>query len=354
MVQKVAVGILKFAFSLGFIVLLPFRLLLTLLTLLKRALVFLFNTILSLFESVVNELKIYSQKFFKKAKSTFKSFQKNSRKVVKLLTRSTSRYKKTISAVLLLVSFSFGVTQLDLNRSQAEEELPPVTSKIIDRNGIELFKVNKEAKPYKRAPYAVDAAIEELKTQYSEDTLSQIGLNIELTVDTYLQNSIQQLVTERFAKYKVQSAVVIAKQTGEILVIIGSANYFKQSESRENHVFSSHNINGEEIPLSLSGLSLYVLMERRLPSLSLISKVTNRNGQILAQHTPSSIPGETNVSFNQIKQEHIEPNIIISQNGKYLVGVWSQSSQSLSQFSYNLMEILENTQSLLPNKQERR
>lgn len=82
-----------------------------------------------------------------------------------------------------------------------------------------------------KAPHFVMYVKKLLAEQFGEDLISTGGLEVRTTLDLALQNEAQRLVTEEvnsLARLRVQNgaALVSNPQTGEILAMVGSKNYF--------------------------------------------------------------------------------------------------------------------------------
>ncbi len=82
-----------------------------------------------------------------------------------------------------------------------------------------------------RAPHFVFYVIDQLVQQFGHDLVYQGGLRITTTLDYGLQQAGQQIVTDQVSKIKTDhhatdgSLVAINPKTGEIVAMVGSANY---------------------------------------------------------------------------------------------------------------------------------
>jgi 1A family penicillin-binding protein len=82
-----------------------------------------------------------------------------------------------------------------------------------------------------KAPHFVMYVRELLADQYTEDLLSQGGLEVTTTLDLELQNRSQEIVTteiDRLARLRVGNgaALITNPKTGEVLAMVGSRDYF--------------------------------------------------------------------------------------------------------------------------------
>lgn len=85
-----------------------------------------------------------------------------------------------------------------------------------------------------KAPHFVFFVKEELAKRYGEEFVEQAGLQVTTTLDLELQESLQQIVKEEVedaASVNVNNgaAVAIDPQTGQILAMVGSKDYFADS-----------------------------------------------------------------------------------------------------------------------------
>lgn len=86
------------------------------------------------------------------------------------------------------------------------------------------------------APHFVMYVRELLESQYGRDQVSRGGLRVYTTLDLDLQHTAEKIVRERvdsYAKLNASNAALVAMrpQTGEVLAMVGSANYFDASIS---------------------------------------------------------------------------------------------------------------------------
>jgi len=82
-----------------------------------------------------------------------------------------------------------------------------------------------------QAPHFVMYVRKLLAEKYGEDVLSKGGLEVRTTLDLSLQNQAQQIVSDEVAKLGVfqisnGAALVTNPKTGEILAMVGGANYY--------------------------------------------------------------------------------------------------------------------------------
>lgn len=112
---------------------------------------------------------------------------------------------------------------------------------------------------YKRAPHAVDYILQELERK-SGDSFRKKDVIVHATIDLSLQNYIQQVVLQVATQQKDNSSniavLAVDNETGEILSMVGSINYFNSQAGRINiirgrqsldslHIFTS---NKKELP----------------------------------------------------------------------------------------------------------
>ncbi len=86
---------------------------------------------------------------------------------------------------------------------------------------------------YLRAPHFVMQIKERLERKYGEEILKKDGLEIHTTIDLELQRKAEEIVENRIREMSHHNAhnagmVVIDPHTGEILAMVGSADYFAE------------------------------------------------------------------------------------------------------------------------------
>lgn len=92
------------------------------------------------------------------------------------------------------------------------------------------------------APHFVFYVINQLVQTYGHDAVYQGGLRVTTTLDYPLQQAAQQIVTDQVAKIQAQhnatdgALVAINPKTGEIVAMVGSADYHNQTISGEVNV----------------------------------------------------------------------------------------------------------------------
>lgn len=85
-----------------------------------------------------------------------------------------------------------------------------------------------------KAPHFVMMIIEELTEQFGEAAMAEQGLRVITTLDYELQEQAERIVAERVAtnveKYNASNAGLVATdpKTGDVLVMVGSRNYFDE------------------------------------------------------------------------------------------------------------------------------
>ncbi|OGN02182.1 MAG: hypothetical protein A2651_02895, partial [Candidatus Yanofskybacteria bacterium RIFCSPHIGHO2_01_FULL_42_12] len=110
----------------------------------------------------------------------------------------------------------------DLNLLTAEEYESAINSKVDFRSTIESIQ----------SPHFVIMVKEYLENKYGQDAVESGGLKVITTLDTERQTAAEEIVTKYVQvnkeKYKASNAslVSIDPKTGEILSLVGSANYF--------------------------------------------------------------------------------------------------------------------------------
>lgn len=131
-----------------------------------------------------------------------------------------------------------------------------------------------------KAPHFVMYVRQLLAAQFGEDVLTKGGLEVRTTLDLQLQQAAQKLLTDEVTKLKPLrinngAALVTNPQTGEILAMIGSKNYFDFAHDGQVNV---------------------VLRERQ-PGSS-IKPLTYATSMELMGRTPASIIVDAPISFS--------------------------------------------------------
>jgi 1A family penicillin-binding protein len=129
------------------------------------------------------------------------------------------------------------------------------------------------------APHFVMYVKEELEEKYGEDMLEKGGLSVVTTLDMGVQKMAEEMVAEEVAKlknYKVGNgaALVVNPQTGEILAMVGSKDFFD--------IQNQGNVN--------------ILTSLQQPGSSI--KIVNYTYALSHGYTPSSIVDDSPVTFN--------------------------------------------------------
>jgi membrane peptidoglycan carboxypeptidase len=96
---------------------------------------------------------------------------------------------------------------------------------------------------YKRAPSFVDYVLTRLEEKYGKEYVFQKGFIVNTSLDLKLQNNTQRELLEQIMGYKNNNitngaVLVINPQNGDILTMIGSANYFDPEGGQYNVVTS--------------------------------------------------------------------------------------------------------------------
>jgi penicillin-binding protein 1C len=108
---------------------------------------------------------------------------------------------------------------------------------LIEKDELEEAKeeslVFHQGKDYLRAPHFVMYIKDLLEKKYGEEFLKEEGLSVYTTLDYELQRRVEDIVKERVSnnhRYGAYNAsvVIINPQTGEVLAMVGSADYFKE------------------------------------------------------------------------------------------------------------------------------
>lgn len=120
------------------------------------------------------------------------------------------------------------IRQSEVLRRMIEDEY--ITPEEAEQASKEKLVFNQNINDIK-APHFVMYVRQILADKYGEDILTQGGLEVRTTLDLDLQNVAQQAVTEeinKLAKLNVNNgaSLVTNPQTGEILAMVGSKNYF--------------------------------------------------------------------------------------------------------------------------------
>lgn len=94
------------------------------------------------------------------------------------------------------------------------------------------------------APHFVQYVQKILEQNYGQAAVEQGGLTVITTLDLELQNKAQQIVTDEIAKVEKQhitngAAVVLNPETGEILAMVGSKNFFATDYDGQVNVTTS-------------------------------------------------------------------------------------------------------------------
>lgn len=94
------------------------------------------------------------------------------------------------------------------------------------------------------APHFVQYVEKILNDTYGDSAVEQGGLTVTTTLDLDLQNKAQQVVTDEIAKVEKQhitngAAVVINPDTGEIMAMVGSKNFFAEDYDGQVNVTTS-------------------------------------------------------------------------------------------------------------------
>lgn len=171
---------------------------------------------------------------------------------------------------------------------------------------IRLMKVNKfiteeqEEKAYEekltfaqnkidiKAPHFVMYVKEQLAEKYGEEILEKGGLEVTTTLDYSVQKLAEGIVKDEVSRLKglnvTNGAVVVLNpQTGEVLAMVGSTNYFDTANDGNVNVVTSPRQPGSSI------------------------KVVNYAYALSDRYTPASIISDTPVSFSIPGQEPYSP-----------------------------------------------
>jgi 1A family penicillin-binding protein len=103
------------------------------------------------------------------------------------------------------------------------------------------------------APHFVMHVIEELTERYDDKTLAEQGLRVITTLDYELQKSAEEIVAKRVAenteKFNATNAALVATdpQTGDVLVMVGSRDYFDEENDGNFNVAKANRQPGSSI-----------------------------------------------------------------------------------------------------------
>lgn len=119
------------------------------------------------------------------------------------------------------------------------KKLSPDGKKTIEKQALNILSIVE----YKRAPYFVDYVLQKLTDMYGKEYLLEHGFTVRTSVDLQMQNYAQMSLLEQIQNYKgyniTNGAILIVNpQNGEILTMVGSANYFDPEWGQFNVVTS--------------------------------------------------------------------------------------------------------------------
>jgi membrane peptidoglycan carboxypeptidase len=145
-----------------------------------------------------------------------------------------------------------------------------------------------------QAPHFVMYVRNLLAQEYGEDGVNQGGLEVRTTLDLDTQNTTQQIVTEEVAKLAPMhisngAALMTNPQTGEILAMVGSKNYFDVKNDGQVNVTLSERQPGSSIkPLTYS----IALSRGMTPSSMILDEPITYNIPGSPSYTPKNYDGK--------------------------------------------------------------
>ncbi len=145
-----------------------------------------------------------------------------------------------------------------------------------------------------QAPHFVMYIRNLLAQQYGEDMLEQGGLEVRTSLDLATQNQTQKIVTDEVAKLAPLhitngAALMTNPQTGEILAMIGSKNYFDVKDDGQVNVTLAERQPGSSIkPLTYS----IALSNGMDPSTQILDEPITYYSQGAPPYTPKNYDGQ--------------------------------------------------------------
>ena len=144
---------------------------------------------------------------------------------------------------------------------------------------------------YKRAPHAVDYALNEFPKDILKVKNSSKGFLVQTTIDLSLQNYIQQNVLSYIAKEKSNNinnagVIVINPHDGSILAMVGSANYFEAESGQYNTVLAKRQL-GSAVKIVTYALALDTIYT---PTSTIIDKPSSFEG--FPEYNPRNYDGK--------------------------------------------------------------
>ena len=109
-----------------------------------------------------------------------------------------------------------------------------------------------DANSYIRYPHFVNYIIDELNKEYGQMFVAKGGLEVYTSIDPELQTAAEEIVfkqVERLSRYQVKngSVLITDPETGEILAMVGSANYWDESNDGNVNITTSNRQPGSSI-----------------------------------------------------------------------------------------------------------
>lgn len=153
-------------------------------------------------------------------------------------TGSLSQEKKT-----MILEYNTGRKDFVLGRMFEDEKIKPEEYKNAFVGGIDFqFRKYKENIKY---PHFVFYVKDYLENKYGKDFEGQGGLKIYTTIDPSLQDKAEELVNKQVKintpKYGAKSAALVSmdNKTGQILAMVGGADYFNGDEDGNVNIITS-------------------------------------------------------------------------------------------------------------------
>lgn len=145
-----------------------------------------------------------------------------------------------------------------------------------------------------KAPHFVMYVREILEKKYGADALYRGGLKVTTTLDYSMQENAEWIAREQVKKLKAQNAnnaalVAMRPQTGEILTMLGSVDYFDKSISGQVNVATSERQPGSSFkPLTY----LTAFMKGYAPATMLLDVRTSFKDGVNPPYVPENVDGK--------------------------------------------------------------
>ena len=140
----------------------------------------------------------------------------------------------------------YGLSQTEGCIKVSTSEVPICVDEVAAANAANEMKTRVFNSPNvnSRYPHWVNFVREQLEKQYDSQTIYRSGFNVYTTLDPYLQDEAQRLVTEQVAQLTDKNAhngalVSIRPSTGEILAMVGSPDFNNEAISGQINMADS-------------------------------------------------------------------------------------------------------------------